>query len=171
MTHIFKILNCGRSLFKLMKIYTDQIRNTRMWNNQLSKLIKQLTIPHSSISYRRRGSTTPTTSKMKLFMTIINSLQPLIIVIKSSILDIAEVLDQPLACQHKWMTHRYGSRTSKSSKMELFAVRFQPLTISTSTDAAGVYDLPLPQLKQIQIQYFQGRFFRWSANKIGAIIL
>ena len=71
-----------------------------MWNNQLSKFIKQLTIPHSSISYRRGGSTAPTTSKMKLFMTIINSLQPLVIVIKSSILDIAEVLDPPMACQH-----------------------------------------------------------------------
>ena len=67
--------------------YIDQIRNTGMWNNQL-------------FNECRAGSMAPTTSKMKLFMTITNSLQPLIFVIKSSILDIAVVLDPSLACLH-----------------------------------------------------------------------
>ena len=39
------------------------------------------------------GSINPVTSKMKLFLATVASLQPLVIVIKSSILDIAEVLD------------------------------------------------------------------------------
>ena len=42
-------------------------------------------------------STTPATSRMKLFVTIINSLQPLNIAIKCSMSYIAEVLDSSLA--------------------------------------------------------------------------
>ena len=48
----------------------------------------------------RRGSTATVTPKMKLFMAVVNNLQPLIIVIKSSILDTAEILDPPLVGLH-----------------------------------------------------------------------
>ena len=77
----FKVLSYRRSLFKWS--YIDQIRNTALLlNNQLFT------------DYRGR-STTPTTSKMKFFMAIVNSLQPLIIFIKCSISYIAEVLNPP----------------------------------------------------------------------------
>ena len=45
---------------------------------------------------RRGGSTTAATSKMDLFVIIVNSFQPLTIITKCSIFDIAAVLDPPL---------------------------------------------------------------------------
>lgn len=68
-------------MFKLS--YIDQIRNTALLLNN-----------HLFNDYRGR-STIPTTSKMKFFMAIVNSLQPLIIFIKCSISYIAEVLNLP----------------------------------------------------------------------------
>ena len=44
----------------------------------------------------RGGSTTTTTSKMELFVIIVNSFQPLTIITKRSILDVAAVPDPPL---------------------------------------------------------------------------
>ena len=44
----------------------------------------------------RGGSTTAAISKMELFVIIVNSFQPLTIITKSSILDVAAVLDPPL---------------------------------------------------------------------------
>ena len=44
----------------------------------------------------RGGSTTAATSKMKLFVIIANGFQPLTIITKSSILDVAAVIDPPL---------------------------------------------------------------------------
>ena len=44
----------------------------------------------------RGGSRTTTTSKMELFVTIVNGFQPLTVTIKCSILDVAAVLDPPL---------------------------------------------------------------------------
>ena len=44
----------------------------------------------------RGGSRTAATSKMERFVIIVNSFQPLTIITKRSILDVAEVLDPPL---------------------------------------------------------------------------
>ena len=44
----------------------------------------------------RGGSRAATTSKMELFVVIINSLQPLAVITKGSTLDVAAVLDLPL---------------------------------------------------------------------------
>ena len=44
----------------------------------------------------RGGSRTAATSKMERFAIIVNGLQPLTIVTKRSILDVAAVLDPPL---------------------------------------------------------------------------
>ena len=44
----------------------------------------------------RGGSRTAATSKMELFVIIVNGFQPLTIISKCSILDVAAVLDSPL---------------------------------------------------------------------------
>ena len=44
----------------------------------------------------RGGSRTAATSKRELFLIIVNCFQPLTIIIKRSILDVAAVLDPPL---------------------------------------------------------------------------
>ena len=44
----------------------------------------------------RSGSRTAATSKVELFVMIVNGFQPLIIITKSSTLDVAAVLDPPL---------------------------------------------------------------------------
>ena len=44
----------------------------------------------------RRGSRTAATSKMEYFVIIVNGFQPLTIITKRSILDVAAVLDPPL---------------------------------------------------------------------------
>ena len=44
----------------------------------------------------RGGSRTAATSKRELFLIIVNCFQPLTIIIKRSILDVAAVLDTPL---------------------------------------------------------------------------
>ena len=44
----------------------------------------------------RGGSRTAATSKMELFVIIVNGFKPLTIITKSSILDVAAVLDPPL---------------------------------------------------------------------------
>ena len=44
----------------------------------------------------RGGSRAAATSKMELFVIIVNGFQPLTIITKSSILDVAVVLDPPL---------------------------------------------------------------------------
>ena len=45
----------------------------------------------------RGGSRTAATSKMEFFVIIVNGFQPLTIIIKRSILDVAAVLDPPLS--------------------------------------------------------------------------
>ena len=44
----------------------------------------------------RGGSRAPATSKMELFVVIVNSFQPLTIITKRAILDVAAALDPPL---------------------------------------------------------------------------
>ena len=48
------------------------------------------------------GSRTAATSKMERFVIIINGFQPLTIITKCSILDVAAVLDPPLATTITW---------------------------------------------------------------------
>ena len=48
------------------------------------------------LAVSRGGSRTAATSKMERFVIIVNGLQPLTIIIKRSILDVAAALDQPL---------------------------------------------------------------------------
>ena len=50
----------------------------------------------------RGGSRTTATSKMELFVIIVNSFQPLTIITKCSVLDVASVLDPPLLTA--WLT-------------------------------------------------------------------
>ena len=52
----------------------------------------------------RGGSRTAATSKMERFVIIVNSFQPLTIITKHSILDVAAVLDPPLV---RFFYHHY----------------------------------------------------------------
>ena len=58
--------------------------------------ICQIAPPKKTNKGRRGGSRTPATSKMELFVIIVNGWKPLTIITKSSILDVAGVLDLPL---------------------------------------------------------------------------
>ena len=50
------------------------------------------------LQFARGGSRTAETTKMKRFVITVNGWQPLTIMTKYSILDVAAVLDQPLFC-------------------------------------------------------------------------
>ena len=84
--------------------------------NRRSKKIKDFYVTiylflHKFVSFRvlgligktmtglRGGSRTASTSKMELFVIIVNGFQPLTIITKSSTLDVAAVLDPPLGLQ------------------------------------------------------------------------
>ena len=75
-----KELNCGY-LFCLFLFFTGTYSLQHLW---------------SAASVFRCGCRTATTSKMELFVIIADSFQPLTIIIKSAILDIAAALDPPL---------------------------------------------------------------------------
>ena len=51
----------------------------------------------------QRSSRTAATSKMEVFVIIVNGFQPLTIITKCSILDVAAVLDPPLCMVYKEM--------------------------------------------------------------------
>ena len=59
----------------------------KFWRNPQVKLLQAVD---------RGGSRTVATSKMELFVIIVNGFQPLTIITKCSILDLAAVLDPPL---------------------------------------------------------------------------
>ena len=59
----------------------------KFWRNQQVKLLQAVD---------RGGSRTVATSKRELFVIIVNGFQPLTIITKCSILDLAAVLDPPL---------------------------------------------------------------------------
>ena len=79
----------------------------------------------------RGGSRTAATSKVELFVIIVNSFQPLTVITKSSTLDIVAVLDPPLSplCVHvirilffsvvEKPSSSYLQETSQSSKYGL----------------------------------------------------
>ena len=54
----------------------------------------------------RGGSRTAVTSKVELFVIIVNSFQPLTIITKRSTLDLAEVLDLPLVVLESFISSR-----------------------------------------------------------------
>ena len=56
----------------------------------------EFTVSFDKKSVFRGGSRTAATSKMDHFVIIVNGWKPLIIITKSSILDVATVLDSPL---------------------------------------------------------------------------
>ena len=56
----------------------------------------ELSLKHSQKPIYRDGYRTAATSKMERFVIIVNGWKPLAIIIKRSILDVAEVLDPPL---------------------------------------------------------------------------
>ena len=109
----------------------------------------------------RGGSKTTATSKMESFVIIVNGFQPLTIITKRSILDVAAVLDPPLLFFLNFQSvdfiisyliersHRGGSRAAATSKMERLVIivnGFQPLTIITKRsilDVAAALDPPL----------------------------
>ena len=55
---------------------------------------------YKSLNVLKCGSRTAATSKMKHFLIIVNSFQSLTVITKSSILDVAAVLDPPLFLVH-----------------------------------------------------------------------
>ena len=55
----------------------------------------------------RGGSRIAATSKMERFVTIVNGFQPLTIITKRSILDVAAVLDLPLLYSNKYYCQMY----------------------------------------------------------------
>ena len=63
--------------------------------NNCTFLVLKLTICKKA-SRDRGGSRAAVTSKMELFVIIVNGFQPLTIITKSSILDVAAALDPPL---------------------------------------------------------------------------
>ena len=74
------LLVCFYKFFKLYKWY------------QLAQSVSYLLLT----IVLRGGSRTAATSKMELFVVIVNGWEPLIIITKWSILDVAAVLDLPL---------------------------------------------------------------------------
>ena len=85
---------------------------------------KEYGVQKSSISGIRGGSRTAATSKMEHFVIIVNGWKPLIIITKSSIVDVAAVLDPPLEMQdgltkQKRRCHLKNGIQSKSLRMML----------------------------------------------------
>ena len=66
----------------------------------------------------RGGSRTAAASKMERFVTIVNGFQPLTIITKRSILDVAAVLDLPLIRHYK-RVFKYFLSTAKGLKKNL----------------------------------------------------
>ena len=75
------------------------------------------------INQTRGGSRTAATSKMELFVLIVNGFQPLTIITKRSILDVAAVLDPPLQT-----LKRFQQRVTCNSKC--YSFRFTLLSIA-----------------------------------------
>ena len=76
----------------------------QLFEDKSEKLLKH-THKHSIIA--RGGSRTAATSKMERFVIIVNGFQPLTIITKRSILDVAAVLDPPLVAifpYHFWVS-------------------------------------------------------------------
>ena len=73
-----------------------------------------LCIALSQIFICRARTRTAATSKVELFVIIVNGFQPLTIITKSSTLDVAAVLDPPLTC-HEIFTHSLVIRASPFS--------------------------------------------------------
>ena len=86
----------------------------------------------------RGGSRTTATSKMEQFVIIVNGFQPLTIITKSSILDVAEVLDPPLrlviAHQNKFDTVLNNTNSELLDLKNKFAKLESDLEISRNVN-------------------------------------
>ena len=80
------------------------------------------------LSNDRGGSRTTAKSKMEPFVIIVNGFQPLAIIIKRSILDVAAVLDPPLNDIFKYLQYCFtvlsASLREKYPNTQLFLIRF-----------------------------------------------
>ena len=92
MIYISKTLNSltPKYLFDIIPVSNDSCYNTRVQS--------KLELPQF---HTRGGSRTAATSKMECFVIIVNNLQPLTIMTKRSILDVAAALDPPLHIRTK----------------------------------------------------------------------
>ena len=85
----------------------------------------------------RGGPGTAATSKMEHFVIIVNGFQPLTIVTKSSILDIAAVLDPPLQLilkVEKPTAQTYFEKKFKNPELELKVIYTLPIRVTTNTN-------------------------------------
>ena len=67
----------------------------------------------------RDGSRAAATSKMECFVIIVNGFQPITIIIKCSILDVAAVLDSPLAKEVYFRIESFSHRVISRKKVIL----------------------------------------------------
>ena len=81
------------TLNNLIKIY---FRNNNIKSRKESLELATFTLQNRYTDGHRGGSRTVATSKMELFVIIVNGFQSLTIFTKCSILDVAAVLDPPL---------------------------------------------------------------------------
>ena len=109
--------------------------------NKSSFLIEQLEtwISKFSLELTRSRSRTATTSKMKLFVIIVNGFQPLTIITKWSILDVATVLDPPLLVI-RWLKIRWRLDVTKASK-KVFGV-----SLKINNDRIKVWCTDIPAI-------------------------
>ena len=79
----------------------------------------------------RGGSRAAATSKMERFMIIVNGFQPLTIISKRSILDVAAALDPPLhVLKYKTITANHETSWKKSLRDMRLVIRFYYQNIS-----------------------------------------
>ena len=91
-TQFYNKTECPLELFMIIHLKVLASLFNRLENNTLRNNVLYL-----GLAAARGGSRTAATSKMEFFVIIVNCFQPLTIITKSSILDIAAALYPPLA--------------------------------------------------------------------------
>ena len=91
MSRLVKILKLSKTLLKIGMVVHVTVGCVRVELNLFC--LKSSSYQSST----RGGSRTAATSKMERFVTIVKGFQPLTIITKRSILDVAAVLDPPLS--------------------------------------------------------------------------
>ena len=82
----------------------------------------------------RDGSRTAATSKIEHFVIIVNGWKPLTIIIKSSILDVAAVLDPPLREDREMVLSASARKVQSSNKMNISTATTDVDDIDESTN-------------------------------------
>ena len=80
----------------------------------------------------RGGSRTAAISKMELFVIIVNDWKPLTIITKSSIFDVAAILDPPLVIHFQWFaktTYYHGPHFSIILRGVILLVKLQAFSL------------------------------------------